>query len=276
MTGKNNATSLRRIMHVDIAWAAVINIAMTFGFLDYLEEQKNEIEVLESIYSDELKILATEPYHRFSVKVEAEENTPNPCAVEIEFTYTPNYPDELPSYNLQNSEDTKDFELDSKELNKLRSGISSIAQESLGMVMIFTILSTVKEELTQILMDRADAKRKEIDAIKQAELEQERQKFVGTKVTKESFLAWREKFDKEMEEMKRAQSGGNKDEAKKKSSSAGGSKLTGRELFEHDKTLVASDNAYFKEGDVSVDVSLFEKEVDSDDDDDDDDSQSDS
>jgi len=88
-------------------------------------------------------------------------------------------------------------------------------------------------------------------------------KLEGTKVTIESFLAWKADFDKErMEKML----------VKEKT---GKEKLTGRELFMTDTTLNESDLKFLAEaGDtaVTVDESLFEdlEDLDIDDDSDED------
>ena len=78
-----------------------------------------------------------------------------------------------------------------------------------------------------------------------------RKKFEGTRVTIETFLAWKNKFDAEMAELKR-QRGQQKD--------GQNTKLTGKELFMKDNTLDDSDVKFFEEeGDaVTVDESLFE------------------
>ncbi|GBO04065.1 hypothetical protein AVEN_141442-1 [Araneus ventricosus] len=75
-------------------------------------------------------------------------------------------------------------------------------------------------------------------------------RFEGVRVTVESFMTWKVKFDQEMAELKKIQA---KEEVASK-------KLTGRELFEKDKTLVDSDLKFLQdEGEVKVDESLFQE-----------------
>ncbi|KAF8778244.1 RWD domain-containing protein 1 [Argiope bruennichi] len=75
-------------------------------------------------------------------------------------------------------------------------------------------------------------------------------RFEGVRVTVESFMTWKAKFDQEMAELKKLQA---KEEVASK-------KLTGRELFEKDKTLVDSDLKFLQdEGEVKVDESLFQE-----------------
>lgn len=64
-------------------------------------------------------------------------------------------------------------------------------------------------------------------------------RFEGTRVTVESFLSWKEKFDEEMGFTKR-----------KEMADREGKKLTGRELFMTDKTLDQSDLKFLDDGNI--------------------------
>ena len=108
------------------------------------------------------------------------------------------------------------------------------------MPMVFTLVSVLRDWISDQLtakMQEAAAEAK-LRAMKlQEEQEKEEQKrFEGTPVTTETFLAWKSAFDKEMKALaeKNAKLAG-EDVAK------GKKKLTGRQLFEQDKSLVASD-----------------------------------
>jgi len=86
---------------------------------------------------------------------------------------------------------------------------------------------------------------------KEADEEEERKKLEGTKVTIESFLAWKKEFDDE-----RLSKMDSKERERRK-----GGKLNGRELFARDATLNDSDIKFLADsGDtaVTVDESLFE------------------
>merc|ERR1712241_473123 len=88
---------------------------------------------------------------------------------------------------------------------------------------------------------------------KELEEEEERKKLEGTKVTIESFLAWKAEFDAEMYAKKSVEAQAKKEKEKVKKS--------GRELFMTDTTLIQSDVKFLAEaGDVAitVDESLFE------------------
>ncbi|KAJ8314838.1 hypothetical protein KUTeg_006988 [Tegillarca granosa] len=71
------------------------------------------------------------------------------------------------------------------------------------MVMVFTIVSAVQEQLTVLIEETREKQIAEKERAKREEEERERKKFEGTRVTIESFLAWKKKFDAEMMEKKR-------------------------------------------------------------------------
>lgn len=85
---------------------------------------------------------------------------------------------------------------------QLLAGLEETIQENLGMAMVFTIVSALKEAAEQLVQDRKDeAARAHDEAVLAAERE-ENKKFHGTPVTPETFLKWREGFLKEMEEQR--------------------------------------------------------------------------
>lgn len=159
-----------------------------------------------------------------------DENQSPKLSVELRFDLPEKYPDEKPSMQIVES-----YNLDEDGLSELMDELNTKADESLGTVMIFTLVSHVVEWLSS-LSDR-DAQKLEMEAMeRQQELEaKEKAKFFGTPVNKQTFMAWRAKFDAEMlklkiEKMKNAEPG-----------QAPTKRLTGRELFESDKSLAESD-----------------------------------
>ncbi|ORX90432.1 RWD-domain-containing protein [Basidiobolus meristosporus CBS 931.73] len=217
---------------------------------DYAEEQLNEIEALQSIYPEEYEELESEP-HSFRILVNPEEEVEEfPCSLYLNVTYTPTYPDELPEYKIEVIEG--DFS--SEELEKFTEELKTLAEESIGMVMVFSLASTLKELLSALALEKkAEKERLEQEKLEK-ELAAEQAKFVGTKLTIPLFLEWQAKFEAEKAEKER-----NSKEFKLKEAKKG--KLTGRQLFESDASLAKSDSTYMDEGDVAVDVSLFEREV---------------
>lgn len=228
--------------------------------MDYKEEQLNEIEALESIYCGELEILSKEPFYSFVIPVKTEEytETEGGLSCRLEFTYTAEYPDEPLIISIQ---DPENFEEGGTE--ELHEYLVDEMNENLGMVMVFTLVSAAQEWLN-IQWDKIKLNREESAARKLKEEEEaEMKRFEGTRVTVETFLGWKEKFDEEMGYTKRRELADRE-----------GKKFTGRELFMTDKTLDQSDLKFLDGGDaVKVDESLFQNldDLSFDDDDDEDD-----
>ncbi|KAG0740951.1 hypothetical protein G6F57_001226 [Rhizopus arrhizus] len=212
---------------------------------DYLEEQKNEIEALQSIYPEEFEAISDS---EFRISVYPEEQDPeSPRALSLHVTYTPNYPDELPEYEIEQIEG----QVPETYLSKIHESVKNAAKESIGMAMVFSMVMIIKEELDNILLDVKRAEEELANEKKRKEEEAEHAKFVGTKVTRESFMDWKKKFDAELAEKDAVLIAQRLKELK--------GKLPGRALFEQDKTLAMSDAKYMDEGDVSVDISQFDK-----------------
>lgn len=121
------------------------------------------------------------------------------------------------------------------------TSLTSTIEENLGMAMVFALVTTIKETAEQLIQERVDAKEKvREEEIRQAE-EKEMEKFRGTPVTKETFLAWREKFRAEMAELKRQKEKEKEEEDKAKRGNAAQAvaaaeamkkRLTGKQLYQ--------------------------------------------
>jgi len=231
---------------------------------DYGQEQLDEVEAIESIYSEEIDIISDSP-HRFTIPVKTDDYDEESGGNEgrwvlLKFTFPPKYPDEIPEMEFEEEEN-----VDSDMKTDMMKRLKEVAEENLGMAMVFTIVSEAIQWLAEANDGIKDAEAARIKKIKDDADAEEARKLEGTKVTIESFLAWKAEFDEEMRLKK-----GVVFKAKK------GSKKNGRELFMTDTTLVNSDVKFLAEaGDVAVtvDESLFEdlEDLDLDDDDDDDD-----
>ncbi|KAK7107569.1 RWD domain-containing protein 1-like [Littorina saxatilis] len=238
---------------------------------DYAEEQRNEIEALESIYPDEIEILQDSPHYVFTMKVASQDSedpidpehadeTPEKVGCTVQFTYTPKYPDEAPLMEIVLTESLED-----EQVEMIQEFLKEQAEENLGMVMVFTIISALQERLTVLVEDmKKHAEETRYQKLKKEE-EAAQKKFEGTRVTIETFLAWKNKFDAERNEKK----------LREKEQDRLSKKPSGKELFMRDATLNDSDITFLQEeGDsVEVDESLFEdmEDLDLDDADDDED-----
>jgi hypothetical protein len=245
---------------------------------DYGAEQRDELEAIESIYSEEINIISTSPdkirfldtgsrvgnsLPRFTIPVKTddydeEEGGDEGLWVLLKFTFPDEYPDEAPGIEVEEEEN-----LDSDTRAGMIPYLEGVAQENLGMAMVFTIVSEGLNWLAETNDRIKSDEEARLKAIKDAVDAEEQRKLEGTKVTMESFLAWKLEFDADMLKQKGPQ------KVKK------GGKKNGRELFLTDTSLVDSDVKFLAEtGDtaVTVDESLFEDldDLDLDDDDEDD------
>jgi len=227
--------------------------------MDYAEEQRSEIEALESIYYGDFEIISTEPF-KFSIPIKTEDCDPDSnigLSCNLVITYTPKYPEAPPIIEV----DKADNFGDNYEANLLLH-LGEQVKENLGMVMVFTLVSSAQEWLHEKYEDERRIK-EEREAQQSKELEEaERKRFEGTRVTIESFLKWRQQFEQDLGIDK-----------KRELAEKEGRKLTGRELFMTDNTLNESDLKFLDEGDrVKVDESLFQDldDLDLDDEDDED------
>nr|CAG4638101.1 EOG090X0F6V [Chydorus sphaericus] len=161
----------------------------------YKEEQLGEIFSLESIYPDELIILEEEPFHQFTLSVKSEGHDADDSigySCTLKFTYTPTYPEEPPLVEV-----TEDVNMDDEQIERLRGSLEKEAEENLGMVMIFTLVSAANEWLntewdSELKRREEEAERKLLEAE-----ELENKKCHGTPVTVDNFLSWKAKFDDE-------------------------------------------------------------------------------
>lgn len=215
--------------------------------MDFKEEQNGEIEALLSIYEGELDVLQTEPHHIFTIPVKSDnydEDEENGLFAVIKISYTPEYPEQLPILELEDCVNIDEYNL----RNELLEHLTQQMEENLGMVMGFTVISAALEWLgstwdTLQLEEEERLKRK-----KELEEEEEKKRLEGTKVTVESFLAWKAEFDAERL-------------SKKEIVDASAKRLTGKELFLKNVTLNDSDIQFLNEGTentVDVDESLFD------------------
>lgn len=258
--------------------------------MNYEREQIEEIEALSEIYFNEITVLSNQAPRSFSIKVRAqasnyeEQAAPNNSEdeedsdddqsddrsieegldqegtlVEIQFDLPLKYPDEKPSMQILNS-----VNLSQHELEQLMVNLDRVAEESLGTVMVFTLVSDVVEWLV---------KKSDLEAIELEQEEEQRQKaveaeetkrFDGTPVTEKTFLAWKAKFDAEILKAKLAEQ-----RQKSEQGTTGPKGLTGRAMFEQDKTLAESDLNFVEDLDQNQIEALLHnlEEVDLDDED---------
>ncbi|KAL0441448.1 UNVERIFIED_CONTAM: RWD domain-containing protein 1 [Sesamum radiatum] len=157
---------------------------------DYKQEQDMEIEALEAILMDDFKglsFLCTCIPHResglntsnrcFQITLcpqddELDESTNPPVRLALIFSHTEKYPDEPPLLSVK----------------RLR------AAENLGMAMVYTLVTSAKEWLSERFSEDAGVEDAEEDEAAKDEIIVPH----GEPVTVDSFLAWRERFEAEL------------------------------------------------------------------------------
>ena len=177
----------------------------------------------------------SETEFRISVTLEdvVEEDGSEPPTFLLQVKYPEAYPDVAPQLDLlapANAQPHPKFNI-SEDRDQLLASLEETIQESLGMAMIFTLISAVKESAEALVQERKDIILREQEERAQEAEREENEKFHGTAVTKETFLKWREEFRKEMEEAEQREEEERLAELKKAKVKEP-VKLTGKQLWE--------------------------------------------
>ena len=152
----------------------------------------------------------------------------------LQVAYPEDYPDVAPDLDLQTAPDGPRHPLLdlASEKDGLLESIQPTIEESLGMSMVFSIHAALKEKAENLISERlAKAEAEREATIREAE-EKENAKFHGTTVTRETFIEWRDRFVKEMEEKEEREIAEKEAEDRKKRGGKDEKKLTGRQLWE--------------------------------------------
>lgn len=148
--------------------------------------------------------------------------------------YPPNYPDEAPRLDItQPPNAPRHLWLDVQEdKSRLLSSLDETIEENLGMAMVFTLVTVLKDSAELLMTERQNAKQALADIEAAKKEEEENKKFQGEAVTRESFLAWRTRFMKEQEDEEKRMVEEKEAEDKKARVKKEEKKMTGRELWE--------------------------------------------
>lgn len=201
------------------------------------DEQAEEREVLDSIFPDEIQDISDTEYRvsiSLEVKDESGEDSDAPVII-LNVRYPEAYPDEAPILDVTQPPNAPKHEhLDIQEDKaRLLDALQPTIEESLGMAMVFALVSQLKDAAELLIVERQQAVQALKDFEAQKAEEEENRKFEGEKVTRESFLAWRDKFRQEMaEERARKAAELEAEEKKKRGGKAEEKKLTGKQLWQ--------------------------------------------
>lgn len=199
------------------------------------EDQIEEREVLESIFPDEITDI-TETEYRISITLDIPDDDPEsePPVMLLTVQYPEAYPDVPPRLDLaapMNSTSTHPYFSVADDKEALLAGVEETVEENLGMAMVFTVVSALKEAAEQLVVDRREVKAQEKEDLARAAEREENKKFHGEPVTPESFMRWREGFLAEMEEQSLREEEERMAEQKKQKAKEP-AKLTGKQLWQ--------------------------------------------
>ncbi|KAF5922595.1 hypothetical protein HPG69_017968 [Diceros bicornis minor] len=138
------------------------------------------------------------PSSRIVVTSEAGENDET-VQTTLKFAYSEKYPDEAPLYEIFSQKSLEDSDV--SDILKL---LALQAEENLGRVTIFTLVTAVPEKLNEIV-DQRKTRRKEEKEQTEKEAVAKKQLFHRTPVTIENFLSWKARFDAKLLEIKKKQ-----------------------------------------------------------------------
>ena len=201
------------------------------------EEQQEEREVLDSIFPDEIQDISDTEYRvtiSLEVKQESEEELEAPVII-LNVRYPEAYPDVAPDLDVTQPPNAAKYEyLDIQEDKaRLLDALQPTIEENMGIAMVFTLVSTLKDAAELLVAERQQAVQALKDIESQKAEAEENRKFEGEKVTRESFLAWHEKFKEAMaEEKARRTAEIEAEEKKRRGGKLEEKKLSGKQLWQ--------------------------------------------
>eukprot|EP00262_Sarcandra_glabra_P008197 TRINITY_DN21512_c0_g1_i1.p1 TRINITY_DN21512_c0_g1~~TRINITY_DN21512_c0_g1_i1.p1 ORF type:complete len:254 (-),score=61.88 TRINITY_DN21512_c0_g1_i1:205-966(-) len=167
---------------------------------DYAQDQEMEIEALQAILMDDIKeIDPSESGLRtdnrcFEITLspqddDVDESTYTPVQLALIFSHTEKYPDESPLLNVQSLRGIKP-----EDIKVLKGKLEQEASENLGMAMIYTLVTSAKEWLSETFGHDAGIEDTEENDTPKDDIIIPH----GEPVTVETFIAWRERFEAEL------------------------------------------------------------------------------
>ncbi|KAJ9607960.1 Protein gir2 [Cladophialophora chaetospira] len=202
-----------------------------------IEEQKEEREVLDSIFPDEITDISDNAYRitiTLDVPDDGQDEEPEAPTMWLNVTYPEAYPDVGPHLDISSPPNaTRHPQFDvGEDKARLLDALQPTIEDNLGMAMVFTLVATLKEAAEVLISDRVRQAEEARDIVVRQKEEEENRRFHGTVVNKERFLEWRAKFRAEMEEKERLGREEDEAEEKKKRGKVEEKRLTGKQLWE--------------------------------------------
>ncbi|EXJ58847.1 hypothetical protein A1O7_06277 [Cladophialophora yegresii CBS 114405] len=203
-----------------------------------IEEQKEEREVLDSIFPDEITDTSDNAYRitiTLDIPGDGHDEDAEPPVLWLNVAYPDAYPDVGPHLDISAPPNApKHPQLDlGEDKAQLLDTLQPTIEDNLGMAMVFTLVTTLKEAAEVLISDRIRQADEAREILVREKEEEENRKFHGTLVNRERFLEWRERFRREMEEKERkAREEEEAEEKKKRGGKPEEKRLTGKQLWE--------------------------------------------
>jgi len=197
--------------------------------------------VLESIFPDEITWISDTEF-RISVALDLppdtdapdDEDEGEPPVIVLAVRYPEDYPDKAPALELQpvpNAPAHRYFSV-AADREPLLAALEATVEENLGMAMVYSLVSTVKDAAEQLVVERRGVTAREREEAKLAAEREENKKFHGTPVTRDTFIRWRDDFMAEMAEQREREEEERLAELKKARGPNPPVKLTGKQLWQ--------------------------------------------
>ena len=187
------------------------------------EQQQDEIDLLQNIIFDKMKIVENEPNFKIFMEIKSDIENPK-MKFHLTVTLNDEYPDKEPTFELS---EVNNF-LASAKVKELESKLASLCTEYISMPMMYQmyecILSYADEEEEKLLKEekaeqlRIEEEQKLLEQKRKEEEEKLLEQRTYTPVTKELFDEWYKNFIKKKKE-------------EKKEKEPNSVKLTGRQFF---------------------------------------------
>ncbi|KAK5575212.1 hypothetical protein RB653_010468 [Dictyostelium firmibasis] len=197
------------------------------------EEKEMEVEALSAIYMDHFNNISSN-HVQITLLPNPGGDEPNFIGIILDIIFSVDYPNSVPKIDL-----IPNLGLEKVDILELQGKVLQEAENNIGMSMIFILAGLIKEWLDENNID-PDLE-EEVEESSSEEAEDDDKPFDGIPVTEEAFLIWRKKFIEETKPFKKEKQL---------------NKLTGRQLFEQDTSLNASDSKFMEEGEEASNITV--------------------
>ena len=112
--------------------------------MDYLEEQREEVECLKSIFPDEFSELSAFP-PAFMIRIDGVDIFTSVSSLQLKISFPSSYPDEIPLIEIPNRSNAMPKEF----IEELLTFIRVSCKEYVGMPMVFALIDAAKEWINE-------------------------------------------------------------------------------------------------------------------------------